>query len=453
MSEFTRQRLEDLLIDPVEHLGVEIKNWLDLSDNGEDKANLAKAILALANHGGGVVILGLSEENGQMIEAIGRPATFDRYSQDLINGIVKNYADPHFHCQVYVVLRHSTGLHYPIVIVPGGHKVPVKARRAGPNGNTVHNHAIYMRKPGPKSEIPLTSAEWDEVLARCIANRRDELADHLRAVLSGTTLATLVGDMQPKADTLQRFIEASLSEWEKLVAPLPPNSPARFPEGKYWYSYEISGDRPSFTPAQMAHLLQKSVVRHTGWPPFWYPTRPEIAPYWMNDAMQCWLGDPTTSTSFTDAAHCDFWRISPDGLAFLMRGYQEDNPEIKERRGGAKLFDITLPVWRFGEILLHASRLAENMFEGPTSITFRARFDGLAGRKLTSIDGSRYVTERVARQDAIELVTTIDGQSIETNLPEIVVPFLEPLYALFDLMELPPALVLRELAELRSSNF
>lgn len=46
-------RLADLLLDPREALDVEIKGWLDLAGSDEHKATLAKAILALANHGGG----------------------------------------------------------------------------------------------------------------------------------------------------------------------------------------------------------------------------------------------------------------------------------------------------------------------------------------------------------------------------------------------------------------
>ena len=51
----------DLLANPKESLDIEIKGWLDLSAS-RDKATLAKAALALANHGGGLIILGLSEE-------------------------------------------------------------------------------------------------------------------------------------------------------------------------------------------------------------------------------------------------------------------------------------------------------------------------------------------------------------------------------------------------------
>ena len=55
VTEITRERLTDLLVDPMEALDFEVKNWLDLQDSNSDKATLAKAVLALANHGGGFI--------------------------------------------------------------------------------------------------------------------------------------------------------------------------------------------------------------------------------------------------------------------------------------------------------------------------------------------------------------------------------------------------------------
>ena len=99
----TRERLSDLLVDPREDLNFEIKNWLDVRESNEDKATFAKAVLALANHGGGFVALGLVETDSGVVEAEGRPTMLDRYGQDLINGIVQNYCDPSFHCAVHLV--------------------------------------------------------------------------------------------------------------------------------------------------------------------------------------------------------------------------------------------------------------------------------------------------------------------------------------------------------------
>ncbi len=179
-SGYSRERLQDLLVDPRENLDFEIKNWLNLQNSNDDKAVFAKAVLALANHGGGFVVLGLSETDAGTVEAEGRPATLDGYSQDLINGIIQNYCDPPFHCAVHIVPNRAATL-FPIVIVPGGHRVPVRARRAGPNGNIILNNAIYIRKPGPRSEAPQSAQDWDELLARCLENRRDEMFDQIRA--------------------------------------------------------------------------------------------------------------------------------------------------------------------------------------------------------------------------------------------------------------------------------
>jgi predicted HTH transcriptional regulator len=66
---FSSERLADLLIDPRENLNFEIKNWLDLSNDNDAKAILAKAAIALANHGGGFIALGLVENDAGVDEA------------------------------------------------------------------------------------------------------------------------------------------------------------------------------------------------------------------------------------------------------------------------------------------------------------------------------------------------------------------------------------------------
>ncbi|HWK32254.1 MAG TPA: hypothetical protein VNR51_01060 [Hyphomicrobium sp.] len=443
------ERLADLLIDPREDLDLEIKNWLDLRNDNEAKAIFAKAALALANHGGGFIILGLTEAEGGCVEAEGRPATLDGYSQDVINGIVQNYADPAFHCAVHIVAR-PDGQLFPVVAVPGNHRSPVRAKRAGPHGNIVQDNAIYVRKPGPRSEAPTSGQDWDALLARCLANRRDEMLDQIRDLISGAVPAVV----QPAGPArLDQWIQQCLARWEALAAELPDDAPARCPHGYHYFAYELTGDLRAVPPGQLPEVLQRSVVRHTGWPPFWYPTRRGIEPYPIDGVVECWLGGDTEPGMFgrRDAGHSDFWRVSRDGLAFLLRGYQEDG---LEERPPATLFDVTLPVWRTGEVLLHAESLAGNLVEGPATISFAVQYRGLAGRTLTSVTGDRLLFERqVARQDAIDLRTTVEAASIGPNLPEIVHPLLAPLYALFDFFDLPPALVNEELARMRKGSF
>jgi hypothetical protein len=453
--ETTPERLADLLIDPREDLDFEVKNWLDLQTSNEDKATFAKAVLAIANHGGGFIALGLQETDRGIDEAEGRPASFDGYSQDLINGIVQNYCDPPFHCAVRFV-PNPAGASFPLVIVPGGHRVPIRARRAGPNGNIVANNAIYVRKPGPRSETPQSAQDWDDLLGRCLRNRRDEMFDQIRDLITGAVPQV---EQPAKASKLDEWIRTSFQRWRDLVKHLPADVGPRLPHGRYCFAYEIIGERRQIALAHLSEVLRASVVRHTGWAPFWYPTRDGIKPYPRDGAVECWLGgDPQTPFGERDAAHSDFWRIDPEGLAFLLRGFQEDG--MTGQRPGqptvppATVFDITLPVWRVGETLLHARSLAANLFEEPATIRFVAIYEGLADRSLVSIDDRRHVWEgRVARQDSITLSTHVDAKAIDPNLPEIVHPLLSPLYSLFDFFELPMQLVVDELARLRAGKF
>jgi len=452
-SPFSRERLADLLVAPQEDLSLELKNWLDLAGDNEAKATFAKAALALANHGGGFILLGITDQVGGAVEALDRPATFDRYNQDGINGIIQNYADPPFHCSVHLV-PDPAGRLFPVVVVPGGHKIPVRARRSGPNGQTIQQNAIYVRKPGPRSEPPSSAQDWDELLARCLSNRRDELLDQIRGLLTG--IAPIATE-PPAPARLDAWSERSLSRWNELRAKLPPADAARCPHGYHWFAYELGGELRHLEGMAFKQAIERAVVRHTGWPPFWYPTRDGIAPYPFDGAIECWLGGDTKyGFGHHEASHSDFWRISPDGLAFLLRGYQEDSLEgrINPPPSPGTFFDLTLPIWRAGEVLLHARSLASALVNGPATVAFKVKYTGLAGRTLTSLSAAQlfFSGGQAARQDEVMLSTVVDASSIEPNLPEIVQPLLEPLYALFDFYQPPAQLVAEQLMKLRSGR-
>ena len=79
------------------------------------------------------------------------------------------------------------------------------------------------------------------------------------------------------------------------------------------------------TPLGLADLLDvlRDAPRLTGWNTWWVPTRQAIKPYPSDGAIECWLGGDTSEhhQEHRDADHSDFWRITPDGRAFLLRGY------------------------------------------------------------------------------------------------------------------------------------
>lgn len=186
MDDLTR-----IVLEPEETLEIELKAWLDLSANGH-KAKLAKELIALANHGGGVVILGIDDATLTPIE---RP---DGYSinADNINGIVARYADPVFHCGVKEVEGH------PVISVPGGHAVPIRAKRDGPNGE-IQQHVYYIRRAGPNSEAPQNGLEWDKLIRRCIDSREAEL----EAMVTRVVKAQKLEPEEPKKTAADRIRE------------------------------------------------------------------------------------------------------------------------------------------------------------------------------------------------------------------------------------------------------
>lgn len=179
--------IEALIANPRETMAVELKAWLDL-DTKEHRAKLAKELIALANHGGGQVLLGFDDEGPRAIQ---RPAAY-KVSVDDINGVVSAYADPTFHCEVREVSGHV------VISVPGGHAVPIRARRGGPNGEIVAN-SYYIRRPGPSSETPQTGLEWDILLRRCIENREAEL----EAIVVRVQRAMLAKPAAPSEDPVK----------------------------------------------------------------------------------------------------------------------------------------------------------------------------------------------------------------------------------------------------------
>lgn len=434
------RRLSDLLDEPREELDVEIKEWLDLT-NVDHKAKVARGCIALANHGGGYFILGFKElDNGSFLPDDNRPQNLQAFNQDAINGVISRYAEPQFHCTVHHI--ENNGLRYPVVAVPGGHKVPIRASRDSPN-RELKQHTYYIRRLGPKSESPQSGIEWDELIRRCLRNSKDELLDAMRDVLSGR--ASTIPSEPSNIERLEEWTTSSLNRWQTVTAKLPDESPARLDHGYYTISYAILGDKLTPNLAQFQGILNQSVTRYTGWPPFWLPTREGIEPYPKGEAIECWMR--LDDAFFADPAHSDFWRASPEGQMFLIRGYDEDS---RRDPSPGTSFDISVHTWRIGECLLHAKSLARNLEAETASILFQVVYTGLDGRRLVSMGNRAIYNSYVSRQDVYKRSVHIEAENISSNLTEIVHELLAPLYALFGFFELPSTLVQEELAKLRS---
>jgi hypothetical protein len=107
--------LNQLVAEPRETLDAEVKEWLDLTSN-DHRALVAKEVIALANHGGGYLVIGFEElADGSFKPAGSRPPTLNAWSQDAIQSIVGKYIDPTIQCRVVHQAPSASADRYPIV--------------------------------------------------------------------------------------------------------------------------------------------------------------------------------------------------------------------------------------------------------------------------------------------------------------------------------------------------
>ncbi len=165
-----------------------------------------------------------------------------------------------------------------------------------------------------------------------------------------------------------------------------------------------------------------------------------------NEASNLIAGDVIECSLNKTELH-DFWRADPRGRMFLSRLLQEDTSPHRMEAG--RYFDLTLPIWRTGECLPHAGRLAKRL--GASTVDLTMTWRGLKGRELVAYaSGSRWVDpSRVCEANEVRTSTRSDAAAINDTLPELVQELVEPLLVRFDFFEPGPEIYAEELARMR----
>lgn len=435
------RKLATLVENPRESIEIEIKDWLDISQR-EHQADLVKAILALANHGGGYILIGFREQGGTYQATTTTQQIIDLYNQDRINGIVDRYADPSFHVECSLVPGLG-GIH-PVISVPGGHCVPIRCTRDGANGRHIRQNAYYIRRPGPASEEPQNAQEWSELIRRCTLNDREKLLGQLASLLTPGQVRSTEGENYQGAHqewlevVHRRFIELNNNAFGSIA-----DGP--FSKGYWQGAYSIIPQLSGVTLTQLNDRISKCEGRETGWPIGITLERDGARPYPNNGCVETWLAE-----LFREPDSCDFWRACPNGNFAIIRGYEDDAPNRSGEAPGSE-FDFILPIWRVGEFLLHGYRFAREFSPDGASLEVSLKWTGLNNRTLQT-RVPRYVPafNRVCHQDEVVSSLVIDDAfSIEPNLINLVNELTTPLYEAFNFFSLPMATITTELNAMR----
>jgi len=369
--------LIDLVDNPDETLAVEYKSGLDLSDP-RSKANFARHVAALANHGGGYLVFGFNNDLTRAAQT-----EFLAVDRDAVAGIVKSYLNPPFQCEVRVVTARS-GARHTIVVVPSHGSVPVCAQRDGPQdargrSQGITSGAYYIRKPGPASEQIVTPAEWAPLMRRCVLAERAAILGAINVVLRG---GRAEDDLEPR---LRQWHEALAGSYPERLTAAKQEVALAF--GYMQFSFVVHQSGEAIAHDQLLRVVERcnaeaDAVTRTHWGPFVVLHRDPIAPRSRTapdlDDGECEFLEAAVMESGDAIGTSDMWRVSGDGRASLIKGWWEDTHLF-----GQTPQTCLSPMWLAKELagcMLFARAFA-NSFETATAVTFRCEWTGLKGRR------------------------------------------------------------------------
>ena len=252
---------------------------------------------------------------------------------------------------------------------------------------------------------------------------------------------------------LRVFRIGSFERWRLLTADLDSSSPEKFPDGYY----EFSVHPTHATPADNLTVLRERLsharrTKLTGWTPFLEMHRNEWRPMPLDSNIEAWVGRRTDDNTAREPQLSDYWRVSRNGQLYTIRGYTEDSIGNRSNVKPGTVLDLTLPVWRIGEMLYFTSRFIEE-FEEVQTVLIYCKFTGLSGRTITSLNNDRWANTRSCQSDHVEMTANVTLPQLQSNMVEIVHQLLIPLYEKFDFYILSRTLVEEELAKLRENRY
>ncbi len=421
--------IQEYIDHPNETLHAEYKRWLDLSIP-ESRANLARHIAAIANHGGGYIIFGFEDDT--LASSGPNPFSAD-YNRDGIASITRKYLDPAVHCDVRE-FSDGTDSH-AVIVVPSHGAIPICAKANGPTVDGgkpkgITAGAYYIRKVGPESAPITSSADWYDLIRRCVM--------HDRTAILGALGAALVPQRERKADVdrLLLWHNAAFAAYKSSVVERNLSTDLYETTSQYSYLVETS-DHERLAKGSMKEILRQGNAEmrdrvNTGWSLFFPFDRKPIDPYFITDSS---TGDAdqfleaNLVRDYKGGPNADFWRVSDDGRATTIRPLRSDFHEFRDWQE-RKYFSPNNAARELGELVRHAEALSSR-YRSPQTVSFLCEWRGLSGRMIAdpNVDWS---PGRIARANNVVSQGTWSVAELTSDWPTIVSELLAPLLRAFD---------------------
>lgn len=425
--------LSQLLLSPRETLEVELKNWLNPADK-DDAAKIAKELIALANHGGGYLIFGFDDKS--LAPDSPRPVNLENYSVDKINTITRKFAEPSFHCDVQHIAHPESNEIFPIVIVPGRHRVPIRCKK-GHAQDFVTSDAYYFRLPGPESGIARSSRDWDDLLARCLFNRKDDLLNSIRSIINGPE--ELKQDANLQTNLLDWISESDFAADKRYDEDCGSDIYEYTNNGWWSIAYKIIDSQTAVPVQEIVKAMESSPGKRL-YPPWDLARTDQAHRRFDTEKTVEWL--LFEKYSHWKTAWTAYSRASEDLLFYLTSGYAEDVGESSVHPKPGTLFYASNAVEFFFRTTQHASHVCKTLNLTKPQIVITIQWFGTSTRHLGGFWNGPDATaikeiSLPARSSAREQIrSTVGPQSmelLESNFEEIILKPVQAIFTAFDL--------------------
>ena len=402
---------------PNEDLDIEFKRSLPLSDNA-GKAKLAKEICALANHGGGWIILG-RDDDGSYPDAL--PDEIVNVDQDQINQIAAAYLQPAPHCSVSTQQPDGVGFSVPVIWIPSCGTSPVCGKKNGPDDDRGRTQGIakgvhYIRKAGPVSAPIESPDEWQDVIRRCVLSDKTSLLGALSTMIE-----------QPRAAPETEEKNLFNADFEHTVE--------RWKEEAHQHAYEVDLtncfvaygfqliDAVPITTDELSECLRRRPQDARKGFAFFEdgynaPYRPFVIEVAKHDGIEVHVNTP-------DFDHRAIWRLSESLIGTEIISFWEDTAWIKDavEDRSSRIWERGQHIWIAQQVAYANSFLATvkhiaDYFNFTGDVRIRVLFSGLRGRNLRSTNISVYYSlDYRAQQNTkqVDFVVNVSDLAAETR--------------------------------------
>ena len=414
--------LLSLLEYPAESVTIDYKAAVQFNEKDDFSVKLVKHILGFANSGGGYIIIGFCEDNNRkqipdpnLTEAITGSYEVTQFSQYVHSFL---FRDDKLELTIKKICF-KDGKTYPVIQISGFKKRPFfcsKQFKSQKNGeNILEEGAIYIRSLEAKTIKLKEPGEWERLIDKCFALRREDLAVNFKELLDGyfsSKNTEVINDDSNWIDgerkkSKERLIKAGFNSSVEIVLNIP-------------------NSNLSLDYKNLMVFAEKSECHNTGWPIGVTMTREEFRPIPITDGI--------AATIVSSTGHFDYWTLKKKGNFYFMRNLKEDR--ATDVQPNEFIFFDTL-IYTVGEGVLYCTNLCRELALGNSVINISFRYDGMIGRKLVMSPWSRgdLSYERKCGAEFISVEIRKKAQELVPFYKDIVLEVVQKVMIMFDFFE------------------